>query len=524
MKPHQICHTLLVCMAILIGGIMFATSCSSPKPENTAEKKPTTDKSQQAPPSEKKPKQPQVGPDKTDDNGHSEATDSKKKLREPIFEGWAKPTVALFITGRQHGYIEPCGCTGLANQKGGLSRRQTLMRELEDKGWPLVALDVGNQVRRFGRQPIIKFETTKEGLYAMNYAAIGFGPDDLRLPSTDLLRIIYNPESPSSFVSANVVVIDDSIVKPFWILETAGKKIGVTSILGQGMQTNLGGDDIKLKSPEDGLNDVWPLMKKESCDLYVLLAHASLEESRELAQKFPDFDLVVTAGGAGEPTLEPEKIANSKAQMIQVGTKGMYVGVVGLFDDKEKPIRYQRVPLDDRFGDSKDMLDLLRKYQEQLETAGFDGLSLEPQPHPSGRKFVGSEACKECHEDAYKIWKEGLEGLPAYHAHATESIVKPPNSRGDIPRHHDPECISCHVTGWNPQKYYPYVSGYLDLKKSVLLHGNGCENCHGPGSEHIVEETTETITRSTAESCLDCHDLDNSPAFKFETYWPRIKH
>jgi hypothetical protein len=210
--------------------------------------------------------------------------------------------------------------------------------------------------------------------------------------------------------------------------------------------------------------------------------------------------------------------------MIQVGTKGMYVSVVGIFDDKEKPMRYQRVPLDDRFGDSKNMLDKLRQYQERLEAAELDGLGLEPQPHPSGWKFVGSESCKECHEPHYEIWKDGLGEFPGYHAHATESIVKPPNDRGDIPRHHDPECISCHVTGWNAQKYYPYASGYLDLKKSVLLHGNGCENCHGPGSEHIVEQTTDTIRRSTKENCMECHDLDNSPAFKFEPYWERIKH
>src|SRR5436309_3560352 len=38
---------------------------------------------------------------------------------------WPKPVVALVITGQQMGYIEPCGCTGLENQKGGLARRQT---------------------------------------------------------------------------------------------------------------------------------------------------------------------------------------------------------------------------------------------------------------------------------------------------------------------------------------------------------------------------------------------------------------
>src|SRR5688500_7441195 len=42
-----------------------------------------------------------------------------------LFAEWPKPVVALVVTGQQMGYIEPCGCTGLENQKGGLARRHT---------------------------------------------------------------------------------------------------------------------------------------------------------------------------------------------------------------------------------------------------------------------------------------------------------------------------------------------------------------------------------------------------------------
>ena len=47
---------------------------------------------------------------------------------------------------------------------------------------------------------------------------------------------------------------------------------------------------------------------------------------------------------------------------------------------------------------------------------------------------------------AYEVWSK------TPHAHATDSLVKPPNSRGNIARHFDPECLSCHVTGWDPQQ------------------------------------------------------------------------
>ncbi len=51
-------------------------------------------------------------------------------------------------------------------------------------------------------------------------------------------------------------------------------------------------------------------------------------------------------------------------------------------------MRYQRTPLDGRFHDSSDMLQLLASYQDQLKTAGLEGLGVRPIPHPSGRTFV----------------------------------------------------------------------------------------------------------------------------------------
>src|SRR5207244_6994783 len=104
-------------------------------------------------------------------------------------------------------------------------------------------------------------------------------------------------------------------------------------------------------------------------------------------------------------------------------------------------------------------------------------------------RFVGSEKCSECHATAYKIWSN------TPHAHATDSLVSPPNSRGSIARHFDPECLSCHVTGWEPQRHFPqqfpYDSGYLSLERTPQLQHSGCENCHGPGSAHVKAESGE---------------------------------
>lgn len=470
----------------------------------------------------------------------ADATAASEPFVEPpeLFEGWGQPEFALFVTGQQKGYIEPCGCAGLANQKGGLARRHTLVRELKAKGWPLVALDAGNQVRRYGRQAELKFQVTVEGLKMIGYGAIAFGEHDLGLSVGEVAAATMAMDDQGSpFVCANAAVLDRSLTPRFHILEAGGKKIGVTSVLGTAEQKEVNSGEILLQGAVESLQEVVPQLTAANCDLYVLLAHASLDESRQLAQQFSDFDVIVSSGGLGDPTYEPEAIEGSKAVLVQVGVKGMFAGVVGVFAGSEPRLRYQRVPLDASYADSPEMLDLLKSYQDQLKITGLEGLGVRQLPHPSGNKFVGSQACADCHTKAFAIWQ----GTP--HAHATDTLVHP-GERSQIERHFDPECLSCHVTGWHPQNFFPYQSGYLGLEETPALVANGCENCHGPGSAHVAaelgdveasEETMKTLRAAmrlpkdkAEERCRECHDLDNDPDFHhegaFDKYWPKVEH
>src|SRR6185295_16413802 len=106
-----------------------------------------------------------------------------------IFDKWPKPDVALVFSGEQNGYIEPCGCAGLENQKGGLKRRFTFLKKLRDDGWNPVAVDLGGQEDRTGVQAELKVDFTYRALMKMGYAAVGFGPNELKI---DLLPIAIN--------------------------------------------------------------------------------------------------------------------------------------------------------------------------------------------------------------------------------------------------------------------------------------------------------------------------------------------
>ncbi len=490
-----------------------------------------------------------------DESDGSDRQPTSTAVAEDLVSDWKRPDITLFVTGRQHGYIEPCGCTGLENQKGGLMRRHSAQKVLLDRGWNVVSIDAGNQIRRFGQQPTIKMRKTFESLCrVMNYSVVGIGPDDLRTPSIDLVQAMFDaPEGENPFTCANVVIeeMDDgSLTNQFRVIEKNGRKIGVTMVLGDDRVRELQEvEGIEVVNASDSLSLVVPALQKTQCDMHVLVAHASLEQCRELAKQFPVFDLLVTAGGAGDPTMQPEiiDVGQRETSMIQVGVKGMYVGLVGATWSQGQPtIRYQRVPLDERFEDSPEMKAMFTSYQKELKSLWLRGAldDIRPRTHPSGNTFVGSASCADCHDEEYEIWAEGIEGNGGPHEKATRSLTNP-GQRAWVQRHFDPECVSCHSTGWNPQEYYPYASGFVDLKKHEALHGNGCENCHGPGSAHVAAENGDidvddatmeklrqqmvvTLAEARESMCMKCHDLDNSPDFVeeggFDEYWPHIKH
>ncbi|MEZ6096266.1 MAG: multiheme c-type cytochrome [Pirellulaceae bacterium] len=487
-----------------------------------------------------------------------EQTDDTKKLnaqaRLNIAADWEAPEVALFVTGDQRGYIEPCGCTGLENQKGGLMRKADCQRLFINRGWNPVSIDAGDQLDRSGVQATRKLQASYQTYCrVMNYEAIGFGPSELNISGTDLAQpLIDSVGAINPFTCANVTVLDESLSNQFRIIERNGKRIGITSILGDEYAANVKSDEIVIKPALESLRQAGQAIQTEKCDLTILIAQASKTESLELAKAVPVFDLVITGDSPGEPTLLPEKFqaGSRETQLIEVGAKGMFVGLIGCYWKNGKlEMKYERIPLDARFDDNVDAKRIFVTYQEQLKQLyqrpeSFPDIT--PRAHPSGNEFAGTESCQDCHEEEYDIWKNGIDGQGGPHARATLDLTDPiDNPRAEIKRNFDPECLSCHVTGWNPQKHYPYKTGYYDLNADKHLHGNGCENCHGPAKRHVdvengdIDATDEEIKKIYAAlhlnkeeasqngTCLECHDTDNSPDFAkkgFDEYWKHIAH
>ncbi len=472
----------------------------------------------------------------------------------PIVKDWPEPAFVLAITGQQHGYIEPCGCS--PRQSGGLARRSDLLRQLREvKRWPVLALETGgtlNEERVTRHQSILKFNMILDSLNGMGYRGLGLGTEELQLTPIKLFGISAERNVQEGFdlpfVAANVVLLGTTEIgtpKPYRVLEIGGKKVAVTSIFGGAFKNEISlisKDELTITDPATALPAVIAAMKEEKPDAMVLMSFDLADASRAITTKFPDFNVVVSAGGADDPGDEHEMIG--KTLFFVSGMKGKHVNLVGFYPGEKPAMRFERVELDqDRFQRDPAIRKLMQEYQDRLKEewlAPSSEVRAFTFPHESGLQFLGAKACAECHASAYEIW-EGTN-----HANATASLREGrPEEKGEwIDRTYDPECLCCHATGWDASGAIPYTDGFIDEQTTPHLLGNQCENCHGPGSDHVkLEKEFKTkggtpsaavaasrkavqVTKANAEKkvCLKCHDFDNSPKFDFEKYWPDIAH
>jgi hypothetical protein len=471
---------------------------------------------------------------------------------EPFLKGWTEPKAMILLSGEQHGYLEPCGCS--LTQSGGVSRRADMIKQIKAKGWPVTALDLGGIIKRSRRQDKIKFETIRQALTMLGYKLVALGLEDLALDTDFLFSQVPDSTSPDTalpYLSSNVFFYGaEDLPSPahYKIVKVGNVKLGVTAIYGMDyVKEQYGnggppGDQIAFGNPAESLKKVLVPMMAEKPDLLILLSHAPKAETQKILAEVPQFDIALTAGGREDPHIstQPEKIG--KTQMWETGFKGKKVGMVGYYPDQPagQQLKFELVDLDmERFQRTKEMEDLMRFYQDRLKNEQIIE-NEKAVPHPDNTGFMGAKSCGDCHTNAYKKWRSSK------HAKAYESLEK---GRKDyaagewISRVYDPECICCHTTGWHPQEVFRFETGFLSHKATPHLEGQQCENCHGPGQKHDelerawrkdrqkspdlqAERQKMHLDVATAEVkvCIRCHDPDNSPGFNFKKYWEEVKH
>ncbi len=461
------------------------------------------------------------------------------------FQGWPKPDVALVLSGQQHGYLQPCGCT--RPQYGGLARRYNMLQALRQRGWPVVAVDLGDVAQKNSPQTMLKYVTSMKALQLMSYAGVAVGQNEMALDLADVLaEFALNSDKPRVLAAnlANREQVDPADRVKAWVVadNTAGPKVGVAGVVAPSVAQAAAGANVKFSAFEKVLPGVVGQLQAQKAEVLVLLFQGSLEEAKACADQFPQFHVILCHCREDEPPGQPERVKDTL--IIRIGHKGRYVGVVGVNrtgqPDRPFEARYEMV----RLGEDLETPDgqeaknpvhaLLESYSREVRDKGL--LAAHPRTaHPlqadyPKAEYVGSERCKKCHESEYKVWKE------SGHAHAYDTLVKA--TRPSL-RQFDGECVRCHVVGLE------YRTGFADEKKTPHLLHVGCESCHGPASLHVKNYTDEKLNalmnpwkpkdgeteaqkqarlNRADQFCQTCHDIDNDAHWDFKKKWPKVAH
>jgi len=456
-----------------------------------------------------------------------------------LFADWPGLKAALVITGEMDGYLDPCGCTD--GQLGGLGRRYDLLERMQGQKIPSARIDLGSLTKdpageRGGNvQAKIKFETALKAMTAMKYDALALSPEDLKHGIAETLSTYLNQKDAVRVVSANVAPAGASkeafagTIRESVVAEAGPYKVGITAVLDLGWYDRLKDPDreiLEVRPPETVLPAVLKALEG-STDFQVLMVQGPPELALTLGEAFPGFDVVVSTSPFADPEGKTKPLNGGATQVVTVGQKGKYVGVIGLFDaakGKAPEARYQKVSLiGGRFRNAEPMRALIdEQMQSQLKALGVveNYVRHANVEAPPGASYVGAEGCKSCHPNTFAKW------AGTKHARAYEVLAhNPTDPRRN--REFDAECISCHTTG------FTYNTGWVSAEKTPYLKGNQCENCHGPGSKHVEQPDNKEFTRflaRTAEAadkgglCLKCHDEDNSRNFNFGVYYGKIVH
>ena len=386
----------------------------------------------------------------------------KQQARQPIGESIEKvlavlkspepPSVVILYTGGTKSHLEPCGC--YQEQSGGLPRRAYLVSEIRKHGIPALLVDAGDIFDGTENIDFQRCQVNLKAMSAMGYDAIALSQNDRTYGDAYLIEQRAAASFP--FLGENAIYTQAALVK------TVGKlSILLASI---STESELPNADVSIAlgtHPSEELSNV---------DILI---------SPERIEHRPQADGPLWVGSTSE---------------------GKTLGFLALWvnaDGKLSRYHEAQLALTGDVPEDESVRQLLTDfYREAAQSSEHKLLFAEQQLEQDPQNgYVSATACQRCHEQEYLQWSA------TRHAFAFETLLKKE-------RYFDPNCISCHTTGFG------YQTGFQIGDEISTLKGVQCETCHGPGKQHVGNPKKENIRRAAETSlCLTCHDTKHSPGF-----------
>tara|TARA_B100001057_G_scaffold383120_1_gene389258 strand:+ start:3572 stop:4480 length:909 start_codon:yes stop_codon:yes gene_type:complete len=258
--------------------------------------------------------------------------------------------ITVLHTNDVHSHIDPFGPNDVKNpNKGGVSRRATLIQKLRNENPNTLLLDAGDifqgtpYFNYFGGALEFKL------MSLLNYDVATIGNHDFDNGIEGLYAQL--PHAKFDFISANYDfqnTVMNTHVKPYKVFYKGGIKIGVFG-LGVELKGLVNPDAFKetrYLNPVEIAQDMSRILKlEEKCDLIICLSHLGYRYDEKpqkisdikLARATENIDLII--GGHTHTFLnEPTKETNAAGKTVlinQVGCYGLYLGKIDFYFESE---------------------------------------------------------------------------------------------------------------------------------------------------------------------------------------------
>lgn len=345
------------------------------------------------------------------------------------------------------------------SSSGGLARLSGYVSANAEALGQFILIDAGNSMGEDTPQGRLKSGVVLDSFALIGYDGAAFFDDD---------NILAEGPLSASVAGAGVPVISETTSHPASILLERGP-----------IEINISVD---------------PEARKEGL-LNILLSDNSAAEAGENK----GWDVIILS--SGEKLEEPVKADGTV--IVSGYPKGEKLGVLTLAlgnDGAVEGYTHRWQTLGTEMADGPEVRGLIDEYDAKVASLLKD----EERQAPSGVTYFGSANCVDCHQPFMEQWSA------TRHAGAFATLEKVGKSK-------DPECVKCHTTGYGEE------GGFYSATATPGLANVQCEQCHGPGREHLSDYTLPMAAISESV-CLRCHTGDNSPDFDYRTYREKIIH
>jgi len=395
-------------------------------------------------------------------------------------EPTAKPVqqadaVMVFLTGNELGELKPCGCSG--GQLGGFDRRAAILNSVPRQR--RLVVDAGSFVAGDTEQDLIKFNIVIRALDLLDYDLVNLTEKDVEIASN--LGLLNSIGSLFNIISAQQLADGNVPAKFTKRLPLRKENVAVTVAAFDARSSPI--EQIDRLFADNTAAQSFNILILTGCypGVIDIIAKSALA-----------VDCLVCPADSDEPRVISEP--NSRPLTFSMGRFGRYVCRLQVTKDAEGKLKldFQSLPVQEKLRQEPALVGLYKDYQQLVKEHNL------VQKYPrfllaDGLKFVGSDACRSCHPYEYQQWRTTA------HAHAYATLEK-------VGSQFDPECVVCHVVGME------YKSGFISQEQTAHLKDVGCENCHGPGSEH-TKSLGKVKTAGPKSTCLNCHTPEKSTKY-----------